>query len=114
VQPVRGGLAPKALQRAIDRLRSDSDADVSLSALAAEAGLSRFHFCRAFKESTGLAPHAWLRQYRLEQATRMLRDSDASVMAVAAALGYGSQTAFAAAFRKLTGETPSNWRRRVR
>jgi AraC family transcriptional regulator len=114
VQPVRGGLAPKVLRRAIDRLRSDSDADVSLAALAAEAGLSRFHFCRAFKESTGLAPHAWLRQYRLEQATRMLRDTDASVMAVAAALGYASQTAFAAAFRKLTGETPSDWRRRAR
>ncbi|RZT08011.1 AraC family transcriptional regulator [Duganella sp. CF402] len=114
VQPVRGGLAPKTLQRAIDRLRSDSDADVSLAALAAEAGLSRFHFCRAFKESTGLAPHAWLRQYRLEQAMHMLRDTDATVMTVAAALGYASQTAFAAGFRKLTGETPSDWRRRAR
>jgi AraC family transcriptional regulator len=88
VQPIRGGLAPKALLRAIERLRSDSDADVSLAALAAEAGLSRFHFCRAFKESTGLAPHAWLRQHRLEQAMNMLRDTDASVMSVAAALGY--------------------------
>ena len=114
VQPIRGGLAPKALLRAIERLRSDSDADVSLAALAAEAGLSRFHFCRAFKESTGLAPHAWLRQHRLEQAMNMLRDTDASVMSVAAALGYASQTAFAAGFRKLTGETPSEWRRRAR
>ncbi|WP_394778059.1 helix-turn-helix transcriptional regulator [Undibacterium sp.] len=114
VQPIRGGLAPKALLRAIERLRSDSDADVSLAALASEAGLSRFHFCRAFKESTGLAPHAWLRQHRLEQAMNMLRDTDASVMSVAAALGYASQTAFAAGFRKLTGETPSDWRRRVR
>ena len=114
LQPTRGGLAPKALLRAIERLRSDSDADVSLAALAAEAGLSRFHFCRAFKESTGLAPHAWLRQHRLEQAMTMLRDTDASVMSVAAALGYASQTAFAAGFRKLTGETPSEWRRRAR
>jgi AraC family transcriptional regulator len=113
-QPTMGGLAPKALLRSIERLRSDSDADVSLAALAAEAGLSRFHFCRAFKESTGLSPHAWLRQYRLEQAMNMLRDTDDSVVSVAAALGYASQTAFAAAFRKLTGETPSDWRRRRR
>src|SRR5882757_326854 len=103
-QPTTGGLAPKALLRAIERLRSDSDADVSLSALALDAGLSRFHFCRAFKESTGLSPHAWLRQYQLEQAMNMLRDTDASIASVAAALGYASQTAFAAAFRKLTGE----------
>ena len=72
----QGGLPPKVLLRAIERLRSDSDADVSLAALASEAGLSRFHFCRAFKESTGLSPHAWLRQHRLEQAMNMLRDTD--------------------------------------
>jgi len=114
IQPVRGGLAPKTLLRAIERLRSDSDMDVSLAALAADAGLSRFHFCRAFKESTGLSPHAWLRQHRLEQAMNMLRDTDASIVSVAAELGYASQTAFAAAFRKLAGETPSDWRRRMR
>ena len=113
-QPTMGGLSPTALRRAIERLRSDSDSDVSLAALASDAGLSRFHFCRAFKESTGLSPHAWLRQHRLEQAMNMLRDTDASVVSVAAALGYASQTAFAAAFRKLTGETPSDWRRRMR
>jgi AraC family transcriptional regulator len=113
-QPITGGLSPVTLLRAIERLRSDGDTDVSLAALATDAGLSRFHFCRAFKESTGLSPHAWLRQYRLEQAMNMLREPAASVASVAAALGYSSQTAFAAAFRTLTGETPSDWRRRVR
>jgi len=112
LQPTLGGLAPTALRRAIERLRSDGD--VSLAALAADADLSRFHFCRAFKESTGLSPHAWLRQHRLERAMNMLRDTNESIVSVAAALGYSSQTAFAAAFRKLTGETPSDWRRRVR
>jgi len=113
-QPAMGGLSPKVLLRAIERLRSNSDADVSLDALASDAGLSRFHFCRAFKESTGLSPHAWLRQYRLEQAMNMLRNTDASIVSVAVEFGYASQTAFAAAFRRLTGEAPSDWRRRVR
>jgi AraC family transcriptional regulator len=113
-QPTMGGLSPKVLLRAIERLRSNSDADISLAALASDAGLSRFHFCRAFKESTGLSPHAWLRQHRLEQAMNMLHDPNTSVASVAAALGYASQTAFAAAFRRLTGETPSDWRRRAR
>ncbi|WP_426421106.1 helix-turn-helix transcriptional regulator [Bradyrhizobium genosp. A] len=113
-QPVVGGLSPKVLHRAVERLRSDSEADVSLDALASDAGLSRFHFCRAFKESTGLSPHAWLRQHRLEQAMNMLRDTDATIALIAAELGYASQTAFAAAFRRSTGETPSDWRRRVR
>jgi AraC family transcriptional regulator len=114
IQPAIGGLSPKVLLRAIERLRSDSDADVSLAALASDAGLSRFHFCRAFKESTGVSPHAWLRQHRLEQAMNMLRDTDESVVSVAAELGYASQTAFAAAFRKQTGKSPSEWRGRRR
>ncbi|RXG90229.1 helix-turn-helix transcriptional regulator [Bradyrhizobium vignae] len=113
-QAAAGGLSPKVLLRAIERLRSDSDADVSLDALASDAGLSRFHFCRAFKESTGLSPHAWLRQHRHAQAMTMLRDTDESIVSIAAALGYSSQTAFAAAFRKMTGETPRDWRRRMR
>ncbi|MDQ8729511.1 AraC family transcriptional regulator [Bradyrhizobium sp. LHD-71] len=113
-QPSLGGLSPNALRRAIERLHSNDDTDVSLAALASDAGLSRFHFCRAFKESTGLSPHAWLRQHRLEKAMKLLRDTDHSVAAIAAAFGYASQTAFAAAFRKLTGETPSDWRRRMR
>src|SRR5258708_38510846 len=110
-QPVTGGPSPVTPRRAIERLRSDSEEDVSLAGLASDAGLSRFHFCRAFKESTGLSPHAWLRQHQLEQAMNILRDTDASVVSVAAALGYSSQTAFAAAFRKLTGQAPSDWRR---
>ena len=114
IQSVIGGLSPTTLNRAIQRLRSDVEADLSLAALASDAGLSRFHFCRAFKESTGLSPHAWLRQHRLEQAMKMLRDSDDSIVSIAAELGYSSQTAFAAAFRKLTGESPSDWRRRQR
>ncbi|GLR83426.1 helix-turn-helix domain-containing protein [Bradyrhizobium iriomotense] len=113
-QQTMGGLSPTTLRRAIERLRSNSDSDVSLAALASDAGLSRFHFCRAFKESTGLSPHAWLRQYRLEQAMNMLRDPDESIVSIAAALGYSTQTAFAAAFRKLTGESPSDWRKHSR
>jgi AraC family transcriptional regulator len=109
-----GGLAPTTLRRAIERLRSESAEDVSLAALASEAGLSRFHFCRAFKESTGLSPHSWLRHHRLQQAQALLRDPSVSIVSIAAELGYSSQTAFAAAFRKLTGETPSDWRRRIR
>jgi hypothetical protein len=52
--------------------------------------------------------------HMLEEAMNMLRDANESVASVAAALGYSSQTSFAAAFRKLTGEAPRDWRRRMR
>jgi AraC family transcriptional regulator len=113
-EPITGGLSPHALRRAIERLRSTTDADLSLATLASDAGLSRFHFCRAFKESTGLSPHAWLRQQQLEKAMNMLRDTNVSIVSVAENLGYASPTAFGAAFKRMTGETPSDWRRRMR
>jgi AraC family transcriptional regulator len=84
-----------ALRRVMERLRSDSGADVSLTALAADAGLWRFHFCRAFKQSTGLSLHAWLRQHQLEQALVMLRDTD---VLVAMALGKHALQATPSAF----------------
>jgi AraC family transcriptional regulator len=110
---ISGGLSPGVLRRALERLRTASDADVSLAALAADAGLSRFHFCRAFKESTGMPPHAWLRHHRLERAKAMLCDPSMPVVTVAVVLGYASQTAFAAAFKKLTGLSPSQFRRQT-
>lgn len=111
--PTVGGLSPSVLRRAIDRLRSDNDADITLAALASDAGLSRFHLCRAFKRSTGLSSHNWLRRRRLEQAMNVLRDPNYSVALVAATLGYASQTAFAVAFRRLTSEAPRGWWRRI-
>ncbi|MHC4050654.1 helix-turn-helix transcriptional regulator [Bradyrhizobium sp. 25ACV] len=102
------------LKRAVQRLRSEVETDLSLATLASDAGLPRFHFCRAFKKSTGLSSRAWLRRHRSEQAVNLLRDSDDSIVSIAAALGYSSQTAFAVAFRKLTGERPSDWRRHKR
>jgi AraC family transcriptional regulator len=94
----------------MERLQSEYDSDVSLGALAGEAKLSRFHFCRAFKQSTGLAPHEWLRQRRIERAITMLRDKEVSIASIADALGYASQTAFGAAFKRMKGMTPSVWR----
>jgi AraC family transcriptional regulator len=62
-RPVADGAAPRHRTPALG-LRYYCDTYVSLAALAADADLSRFHFCRAFKESTGLSPHAWLAQHR--------------------------------------------------
>ncbi len=108
-----GGLAPHVLRKVLERLSSDDELDFSLGALAAEANLSRFHFCRAFKKSTGVSPHEWLRERRLEQAMEMLRDPRVLITDVAGQLGYATLTAFSVAFKRHTGLTPSEWRNAV-
>ncbi|MES1925434.1 putative transcriptional regulator, araC family protein [Salinisphaera sp. T31B1] len=108
-----GGLSRRNLTAALERLDSSCDEDVSLKALAEQSGLSPYHFCRAFKQSIGVPPHAWLRQRRLERAKDMLRDAEVPIVAIAEELGYGSHTAFTAAFKRMTGVTPSHWRREL-
>jgi AraC family transcriptional regulator len=106
-----GGLAPGVLRISLERLSSENGGDYSLGALAEAANLSRFHFCRAFKRSTGLTPHEWLRQRRMEQAMAMLRDPLLQITDIAGTLGYTTLTAFCVAFKRNTGLTPGEWRR---
>ncbi len=99
IRPALGGPGAKVLLRATERLRSDNGADVSLAALASGCRPVALPLLRALQgKHRAFSPHAWLRQYRLEQAMKMLRDSSTSIVSVSAELGYASQTAFAAAF----------------
>ncbi|HZF43782.1 MAG TPA: AraC family transcriptional regulator [Sphingomonadaceae bacterium] len=107
-----GGLAPWQVRRVCDYLSSHLDHDHSLAELAGLIDLSTFHFCRAFKRSTGTTPHAWLTHRRVERAKDVMSaDSDVGLTEVALSVGYGSQSAFGTAFRRVTGTTPSAWRR---
>ena len=72
--------------------------------LAAEATLSRSAFARRFTELLGAAPLAYLTEWRMALARERLRDSDAGrLAAIARSLGYGSEFAFAAAFKRHHG-----------
>jgi AraC family transcriptional regulator len=85
---------------------------VSLAELAALVGLSPHHFCRAFAGSTGQPPHRWLVERRIEVAQQMIAAApQIGLTEVALAVGYGSQSAFGAAFRRVTGTTPRAWRK---
>ncbi|WP_086740160.1 AraC family transcriptional regulator [Erythrobacter colymbi] len=108
---VRGGLAPWAERRVRDYLHTHYARDTSLSELAALVGLSPFHFTRMFKQSTGVAPYAYLRALRVEQAQALLAASDLPVTEVAARVGYDTPQAFARMFRAEVGTSPSRWRR---
>ena len=64
----RLGLAPWQLRRVGDAMEAELDADHSIGRLARECGLSSSHFARAFKTTTGLAPHQWLTRRRVARA----------------------------------------------
>ena len=109
-RPVRGGLSAAVSRRVTARLREGLDRPASLEDLAAEAGLSPFHFQRMFRASHGLTPAGHLEALRVAAAKRAMA-AGAGLAETAAACGWSSQSHFTRAFRAATGATPGEWRR---
>ncbi|MBU0834690.1 MAG: AraC family transcriptional regulator [Alphaproteobacteria bacterium] len=105
-----GGLAPWQLSRVSDHLHARVDQPVSLADLAALTGLSVYHFARAFKASTGIAPHQFQVSLRMDRARMLLSRSTLTITEIALSLGYDSSQSFARAFRIAHGTTPTCYR----
>jgi AraC-like DNA-binding protein len=111
VGAARGGLTPRALRRVRNHIDAHLTENITLEALAEIAGLSRCHFARAFKQSVGTAPHAYLLQRRLESAERLLNETDLPLCQVALDSGFSDQSHFSSCFRRHFGESPRSFRR---
>ncbi|HEY5769132.1 MAG TPA: AraC family transcriptional regulator [Terrimicrobium sp.] len=85
--------------------------DLSLAQLAAQAGLSKFHFHRLFKSATGVSPSHYHIHLRMDAARRLLRETKKSIVAVALDVGCANPSHFAQLFRRETGLSPSDYRR---
>lgn len=106
----KGGLASANLSRVLQRIEDDLATDLSLGQLAALAGLSIPHFCRAFRQTLGCPPHAFIIRRRVERAKEYLRHSSMTVTDVALASGFSSSSHFSNAFRREVGSTPLGYR----
>jgi AraC family transcriptional regulator len=104
--PARGGLAGRDLRRVTDFMTEYADHDIALEELAALVGLSAKHFARAFRQSTGVPPHRWLIERRIEHAKTLLVAGNLGLAEIALACGFADQSHFTATFRKLIGVTP--------
>jgi AraC-like DNA-binding protein len=99
---------------ALRALHADPARHWTVAELAAEATLSRSAFARRFAELLGAGPLAYLTEWRMALARERLRDSDDRLAAIAHSLGYGSEFAFAAAFKRHHGAAPGRWRASTR
>lgn len=115
------GRAAGPARSGLDKARAHIDAhlgdELHLDDLAAVAGMSLFHFCRVFRESTGVTPHHYIVGRRMELACRLLWSArlqpggGPAMLDIAFACGFNSQSHFAAQFRRHTGQTPRQWQR---
>jgi AraC family transcriptional regulator len=110
--PAASPLPRHLLQRVLERMH-DLIADLDLQTLAAESGYSRSHFLRMFEAATGLTPHRYLLQLRLERAQELMRKRSTSLIDIAALCGFSSHAHMSRVFRQLLGVTPSQYRRNL-
>jgi AraC family transcriptional regulator len=106
----RGGLQAFKLHRVFQAMREQLAQPFDLASMADLAELSEFHFSRVFKQSTGLSPSHYFIRLRMEEARRLLSETDDAIIDIALAVGYNSPSHFAAVFRKHAGVPPSTYR----
>ncbi|GJF02517.1 helix-turn-helix transcriptional regulator [Pseudonocardia sp. D17] len=100
------------LRRARDHIDRHYTESLDLEAVAAVAGISKYHFQRLFTAAYGLSPAAHLSQRRVERAQDLLRATNLTVTEVCHAVGFSSLGSFSSRFREIVGETPKEFQRR--
>ncbi len=99
------------IQRSLAFIEAHLDSQLSLDQVAREAGMSKFHFCRQFKASTGLTFRRFLARLRIASAIEILRDPGRTLTEVFLDVGFKGPSHFSRVFRKITGQPPSRYRR---
>ncbi|MEG3086889.1 AraC family transcriptional regulator [Sphingomonas sp. PB4P5] len=98
------------LRRVEEFVDSRIDEPLTLSQLAAAAGLSRMHFAAQFRAAIGARPHDYLLRRRVERSISLMSDPKVSLAEVALSSGFQSQSHFSTVFRRFQGTSPAVWR----
>lgn len=107
----KGRLAPWQEQRAKDFMLENLAKGVSLELIARECGLSRAHFARNFKNTTGTSACVWLQNMRIQKARELLCANQLTLTQIALECGFTDQSHFSRVFKTLTGASPGYWQR---
>ncbi|NCB56350.1 MAG: AraC family transcriptional regulator [Gammaproteobacteria bacterium] len=98
------------LKKITEWMKDNITEEFSLPKLAQQARISEFHFTRLFKKAMGLPPSQYHIRLRLDQARKLLRETDLTILEITNAVGYSNPSHFARLFRKETGLTPREYR----
>jgi AraC family transcriptional regulator len=104
---------PPWLQRVLQRLHDAPSATPSLRELAALAGVHPSHLARSFQQAQGVSVGEYQRALRIELARQALGDKQRSIAEVATSAGFSDQSHFARVFRRVTGQTPRDFRQQL-
>ena len=107
----RSDLPPYRLRRVTQYIHEHLQGELRLVELSALVHMSPYHFARLFKRSTGLPPHRFLVRCRIDEARALLAARTASIAEISRSVGFRTSSHFTTTFRRITGVTPSAYRR---
>jgi AraC family transcriptional regulator len=110
IEEPSGGLTQQQMSRVLVFVQAHLDQDLSLEALAHQAGFSASHFARLFRHTTGASPHQFVLRQRIERAQRLLTEQEMPLACVARACGFADQSHLTQAFKRHLGLTPRAYR----
>jgi transcriptional regulator GlxA family with amidase domain len=105
-----GGLNPQRERLVKQLILEGLGAPLEVTELARACCLSRSHFSRAFKCSTGLSPQDWIRQQRIARAKLLIQHTDLSLTQISLECGFCDQAHFCHMFTRSEGINPFAWR----
>jgi len=112
IRGYKGGLSRQSLQSVIEYINDNLSSDLKLNELAAITGMGQSHFGRLFKQSTGVTPHQYVIQCRVERARQLLTQGKLTIGQVASVVGFADQSHLTYHFRQLLGITPKQYQQR--
>jgi AraC family transcriptional regulator len=104
------GLTHQQMRHVLDFVQAHIDQELSLEALAQQAGFSPYHFARLFRHTTGESPHQFVLRQRIERARRLLDARELPLVHVARVCGFANQSHLTHAFKRHLGLTPRAYR----
>jgi AraC family transcriptional regulator len=105
----KGGLSKSALKQIVQYIHAHLEQNLSLTELAVLAQMSCHHFARLFKRSTGVSPHQYVIQCRVERAKKLILQEERSIAEIAHQLGFANQSHLSRHFKRLVGVSPKQW-----
>ncbi len=107
------GSEPAAIAKARKYIHANLDQPLPLGLVARQAGLSESHFCRLFKDSSGLTLTDYVNRCRIDWAKRELLKPEARISEIAFMIGYQSLSQFNRSFARIVGQSPTHYRREL-
>ncbi|MDO4535498.1 MAG: AraC family transcriptional regulator [Clostridium perfringens] len=99
------------VKKAVEYIHNNYYKDLNIDSIVEDLNINKCYFCCIFKRDTGMTYSNFINKFRIEKSKSILKNKELSILDIAIAVGFNNQNYYSMAFKKLTGVTPSQYRK---